>query len=42
MQDLVVAGGDYGQDELTRAVTLTGEANNYLDNISTYVGVKCP
>lgn len=42
MKDLVTSGRDYEQDELTRATTTTGKASNYLDNISSYVGVKCP
>ena len=42
MEDLTLAGGDDERDEVSRATTMTEEADTYLDNISSDVSVKCP
>jgi hypothetical protein len=42
MEELAVSGRDDERDEVARATTATLEADNYLDNIGSYVSVKCP
>jgi hypothetical protein len=42
MKDLVVSGQDDERDEIARATTITAEADAYLDNINSFVSVKCP
>jgi hypothetical protein len=42
MEELTVSGRDDERDEVARATMITSEADTYLDNISSYVGVKCP
>jgi hypothetical protein len=42
MKELAVSGRDDEQGDTTRATTMAGEADAYLDNIDSYVAVKCP
>jgi hypothetical protein len=42
MKELVISGRDDELGDVTRATTMAGEANAYLDNIDSYVDVKCP
>lgn len=41
MEELVTSGHDDELGDVTRATTMAGEANAYLDNINSFVGVKC-
>jgi hypothetical protein len=42
MEELVTSGHDDELGDVTRATTMAGEANAYLDNIDSFVDVKCP
>jgi hypothetical protein len=42
MEELTVSGRDDERNEVTLAATISAEADTYLDNISSYVSVKCP